>query len=121
MKKNIIGFVILILLTPILFVSIRNMPNASAEEYLQLGELVTLKAGYLIATSEEMFKKATDIMVAKDNEALQQLVSDGSVVITKGGEAVYYEGTADDNWGIAKVRPKGSVTTYYTAIEAINH
>lgn len=90
----------------------------SAVHYTGIGELTTLKTGYPLAATKELFDKAVDIIIAKDSAALMKLISSGLVRFTEEGEEVYYEGS---NWGVSKVRPKGSTVSYYTNIEAVKN
>lgn len=119
MKSNkfiVICFVIAIFIA---YLSGNSKNKNSHSSYLEIGQLTTLKNGYPIASTEELFHKASDIIISKDVEAYMKLISTGLADRTKEGAEVYYEGKSENNWGIAKVRPKGSTRTYYTNIEAV--
>jgi len=91
--------------------------SSSSSRILNLGESVKLKKGYPLAISKEVFDRATNIIISKDYEAWSRLLSTGLVRISREGEEVYYEGSV--GWGMAKVRPKGELTIFYTNIEAL--
>jgi hypothetical protein len=97
--------------------------SAYAESrWSEIGELVKLKGGYPFAATKELFNKAVDIIIAKDEEALKRLLMTGLVGVTEEGDEAYYEGMEGGGWlpsGIVKIRFKGSTQTYYTNSEAV--
>lgn len=70
--------------------------SAYAQSYPQIGQLVKLKGGYPYAVSRELFEKFTNLIIARDKEAILKLLATGLIGITKEGEEAYYEG--DCRW-----------------------
>lgn len=96
--------------------------SAYAGSYPELGKLVKLNAGYPFAATKELFDKTVNMIIAKDEEALMQLLATGLVGIIKEDDEAYYEGMEGGGWlpsGIVKIRFKGSIQTYYTNSEAV--
>lgn len=80
----------------------------------------TAKAGYLAALSEKELDQAIGYVAQKDDAALQELLSDGRVVILKSDLQVYLEDCSNLLCSIAKVRPVGQTVTFYMVREAIS-
>lgn len=94
----------------------------TSTRYPDLGQLVRLKGGYPFGATKELHEKLCNIIIAKDEDALIQLISTGLVGVTKEGDEAYYEGQEGEGWlpsGIVKVRFKGTTATYYTNSEAV--
>jgi len=83
-----------------------------------VGQWTKLKKGYVIAASKELFDKAVDIIMSKDNEALLKLMLTGLVAITDEKMEVYVTNTHPFG-GTAEVRFRGDTTIWWTNIEAL--
>jgi hypothetical protein len=84
-----------------------------------IGQWTTLKKDYLIATSKELQDQALQLLISKDEEALDKLILAGGVDFTKGGEQVYVVNIHPFS-GLAEVRLRGETDTLWTAEEALN-
>lgn len=85
---------------------------------LRPGEHVT-KPGYLAAFTEELLDKAVGYAVERDEEALQQIMATGAVIVLKGGLRVSLVDTHFFG-GKVKIRPRGSTLELWVPIEAVS-
>ena len=85
----------------------------------EIGQVITLKQGYPVAASEQIFHEASNILISKDEDAFTRLVSAGVVALTNGGEQAYIVNVHIFS-GLAEIRLKGDPDILWTNIEALN-
>lgn len=83
-----------------------------------VGQWTKLKKGYVATASKELFDKAVDIIMSKDNEALLKLMLTGLVTITDEKMEAYVVNTHPFG-GTAEVRFRGDTAIWWTNIEAL--
>lgn len=117
-KNGAIGCVIIIIIV-LLWQWMSGPSRETKKEKMQdsssvsIGEVMQLKRGYPIAVSEEMFDKATDILIAKDNDAYIKLEAAGFAGLTKEGVEVYVVDTHPFSKTV-EVRLKGGTDILWT-------
>lgn len=77
------------------------------------------KSGFYAAESETVLDQASRIIYQGDNIALQKLLATGSLAALPENIMVYIE-TIRTFSGKAKVRPKGSLESFWTDIKALD-
>jgi len=74
--------------------------------------------GHMAAVSEKLLDRVVDLSIAKDYDALQQLLDSGLVIILKKGIKVEVVDTKLFS-GKVKIRPFGTNLELWTVMEAI--
>lgn len=81
-----------------------------------------VKTAYLACTSESLFDRAETIRRSGDTEAIKTYLTgamaSGLCIWMPVGTNIFYEGTGSRR-GIAKIRPQGSIQSYFTNIQVI--
>lgn len=102
---------ILITLGILIFFSIWNSNNGTD------GNLRTTKFGFYAAYEEESLKQAIRLINHNDEIALNQLLYQGEIFELQGGKEIHI---IDSNFGLVKIRFRGTNEQVWTIIEALN-
>lgn len=82
------------------------------------GGLCLMKAGFIVATTEDIFDQAESLLIHDDKVALQKLMDRGTVGVSVEGKEVYLD-KVKMFAGKVRIRVKGSPDTLWTNFEAI--
>lgn len=88
-----------------------------------LAQQRTVKMPYLACKSETTFARGEEIRRSGDFAALKQfllvVIPSGACTWFEAGATVYYEGIGSSA-AIAKVRPPGEITSFYSRVEILD-
>ena len=122
-----ISIIVVCIIVVICFNNDTNYSNSNSTQNLQPSTSNTTKTnrkirytvgGYTAAPTEEILDKVTELSIAKDYAALQQLLDSGMIIQLKGGTKVEI---VKMKFTVVKFRIFGTNTEYWTVVEALKN